>query len=63
MAAWTAAVSVGSILKDSAMQLTATSMESRSSAVRVPSLVEAERKSQMASARRCLEVCWAAYIA
>jgi hypothetical protein len=56
-ALFTAALSEGSTLKDSAMQLTATSMESLSSAVRVPSVVEAERKSQMASARRCLEDC------
>lgn len=60
-ALFTAASSAGSTLKDSAMQLTATSMESLSSAVRVPSVVEVERKSQMASARRCLGVCWAAW--
>lgn len=57
MAAWTAEESVGSTLNDSAMQLMATSMESLSSAVRVPSVVLVERKSQMASARRCLEAC------
>lgn len=55
MAAWTAGLSAGSTLKDSAMQLMATSMESLSSAVRVPSVDDVERKSQMASARRCLE--------
>lgn len=60
-ALFTAASSAGSTLKDSAMQLTATSMESLSSAVRVPSVVEVERKSQMASARRCLGFCWAAW--
>lgn len=42
------------------MQLTATSIESASSAERVPSLTEAFRKSQIASARRCLE--FVAYI-
>lgn len=56
MAEATAAGSEGSTLKESAMQLMATSMESLSSAVRVPSVVEVVRKSQMASARRCLEV-------
>lgn len=56
-----AASSAGSTSKDSAMQLTATSMESLSSAVRVPSVVEVRRNSQMASARRCLGVCWAAW--
>lgn len=56
-ALFTAASSAASTLKDSAMQLMATSMESLSSAVRVPSVVEVERKSQMASARRCLGVC------
>lgn len=55
MASATAVLSVGSTLKASAMQLTATSMESWSSAARVPSVTEVERKSQMASARRCLE--------
>lgn len=38
------------------MQLMAMSIESFSSAVRVPSVSEVERKSQMASARRCLGV-------
>lgn len=56
MASDTAALSVGSILKDSAMQLTATSMDSWSSAGSVPSVTELVRKSQMASARRCLDV-------
>ena len=55
----TAALSAGSTLNDSAMQLMATSTESLSSAaVRVPSDAEVLRKSQMASARRCLEVSW-----
>jgi len=52
----TAAWSVGSTLKASPMQLMATSIESFSSAWRVPSVSELERKSQMASARRCLGV-------
>lgn len=56
MASATAALSVGSTLKDSAMQLTATSMDSWSSAGSVPSVTEVERKSQMASARRCFDV-------
>jgi hypothetical protein len=56
MADCTAALSEGSTLKDSLMQLMAMSIESFSSAVRVPSVSEVERKSQMASARRCLGV-------
>jgi hypothetical protein len=46
----------GSTLKESEMQFRATSMLSASSGERVPSLVEEERKSQMARARRCLVV-------
>ena len=38
------------------MQLMAISMESFSSACSVPSVREVLRKSQIASARRCLEV-------
>lgn len=56
MAEATAALSEGSTLKDSAMQLTATSTLSLSSAVRVPSVVEVVRNSQMARASFCLEV-------
>lgn len=48
----------GSTLKVSAMQLTATSMDSASSGVRVPSVVDLVRKSQIARARRCLGVAW-----
>ena len=48
--------SVGSTLKDSEMHDWATSMDSRSSSVRVPSVREVERKSIIASARRCLVV-------
>lgn len=55
MASAKAFLSVGSTLKASAMQLTATSTESWSSAERVPSVTEVVKKSQMASARRCLE--------
>ncbi len=43
-------------MKDSAMQLIATSIESLSSAGSVPSDSEVERKSQMARARRCFDV-------
>lgn len=52
---------MGSTLKDSEMQLMATSMESLSSLVRVPSEAAVVRKSQIASARRCLfvDVAWA----
>lgn len=56
MASDTAALLEGSTLKASAMQLTATSMDSCSSAGRVPSVTEEDRKSQIASARRCLDV-------
>lgn len=56
MASDTAALLEGSTLKDSAMQLMATSMESWSSAGSVPSVTEVDRKSQIASARRCLDV-------
>lgn len=56
VAAETAAGSVGSTLKDSPMQLMATSMLSLSSAERVPSVREVDRKSQMARARRCFVV-------
>ena len=56
MASETAALSDGSILKDSAMQLIATSIESWSSAGRVPSVTDVDRKSQIASARRCFDV-------
>lgn len=55
--AWeTAALSDGSTPKASLMQLMAMSIESLSSACRVPSVSDFERKSQMASARRCLDV-------
>ena len=55
--AWeTVALSEGSTPKASPMQLMAMSTESFSSAWRVPSVSEVERKSQMASARRCLGV-------
>jgi hypothetical protein len=47
---------VGSTLKHSEMQVCATSMDSRSSSVRVPSVREVFRKSIMESARRCLVV-------
>lgn len=60
--AWeTAAWSEGSTPKASPMQLMAMSIESFSSAWRVPSLSDLERKSQIASARRCFVVaaCWA----
>ena len=50
MASW------GSTLKDSLMQLAATSIDSRSSGVRVPSVREVLRKSIIESARRCLVV-------
>lgn len=56
MAVETAALSVGSTPKASPMQLMAMSIESFSSAWRVPSVREVERKSQMASARRCFGV-------
>lgn len=46
----------GSTLKVSAMQFTATSMDSASSEERVPSVVDLVRKSQIASARRCFGV-------
>ena len=55
MASRIAAVSVGSTWKLSAMQDWATSMDSVSSGVSVPSLREVERKSMMARARRFLE--------
>ena len=48
--------SVGSTLKDSEIQVVATSMESRSSSVRVPSVREVVRKSIIERARRCLVV-------
>ena len=48
--------SVGSTLKDSEMQVQATSMESRSSSVRVPSVREVVRKSIIERARRCFVV-------
>lgn len=51
----TAALSAGSTLKASAIQLLAISMLSASSAVRVPSLREVERKSIIDSARRFFE--------
>lgn len=55
--AWdTAALSAGSTPKVSDMQFTAMSTESLSSACRVPSVRHVERKSQIASARRCLDV-------
>jgi hypothetical protein len=47
---------VGSTLKDSEMHVVATSMESRSSSVRVPSVREVFRKSIIERARRCLVV-------
>lgn len=56
MASETAALLEGSTLKDSAIQLTATSIDSWSSAGSVPSVTEVDRKSQIASARRCLDV-------
>jgi len=49
------ALLVGSTWKVSAMQEVATSMDSASSGVRVPSLSEVERKSIMARVRRFLE--------
>jgi hypothetical protein len=55
--AWdTAALSLGSTPKASPMQLMAISTLSFSSACRVPSVSDVERKSQIASARRCLDV-------
>lgn len=48
--------SVGSTLKDSEIQDCATSIDSRSSSERVPSVKEVLRKSMIASARRCLVV-------
>lgn len=48
--------SVGSTLKDSEMQVVATSMESRSSSVNVPSVSEVLKKSIIDRARRCLVV-------
>ena len=62
MAADMAALSVGSTWNASEMQLTATSIESLSSACRVPSVNDEDRKSQIASARRCLEVVYAARV-
>ena len=56
MAEETAEGSDGSTLKDSPMQLMATSMLSLSSPERVPSVKEVDRKSQIASARRCFVV-------
>lgn len=55
--------SVGSTLKDSAMQEVATSMLSRSSSVRVPSVREVVRKEIMERARRCLVVAMVATLA
>jgi hypothetical protein len=54
-ASLTAALSLGSTLKASAIQELATSTFSASSAVRVPSFREVERKSIMDSARRFFE--------
>ncbi len=48
--------SVGSTLKDSEMQVVATSIESRSSSVSVPSVREVVRKSIIERARRCFVV-------
>jgi hypothetical protein len=48
-------LSVGSTLKDSAMQDWAISMDSASSGVRVPSLREVERNSMIERARRCFD--------
>ena len=48
--------SCGSTLKDSLMQLVATSMDSRSSEVSVPSVSEVLRKSIIDRARRCFVV-------
>ena len=48
--------SVGSTLNDSAIHDCATSTDSRSSSVRVPSVREVLRKSIIESARRCLVV-------
>ena len=50
-----AGLSFGSTLKASAMQDEATSTDSLSSAVRVPSLSDVVKKSIMAKARRFLE--------
>ena len=47
---------MGSTLKDSEMQVVATSIESRSSSVRVPSVRDVVRKSIIERARRCLVV-------
>jgi hypothetical protein len=54
-ASLTAALSLGSTLKASAIQELATSTFSASSEVRVPSFSEAERKSIMDRARRFFE--------
>ena len=54
-ASLTAALSLGSTLKASAIHELATSMLSALSALRVPSFSEVERKSIMDSARRFLE--------
>jgi len=51
-----AALSVASTLKHSDMQFWAISMLSASSELRVPSFRELDRKSMIASARRCLVV-------
>ena len=55
MASCIADLLVGSTWKVSAMQDWATSMDSASSGVRVPSFREVERKSMIARARRFLE--------
>jgi len=47
---------VGSTLKESEIQVQATSMDSRSSSVRVPSVREVVRKVIMERARRCFVV-------
>ena len=48
--------SLGSTLKESLMQELATSIDSRSSSVRVPSEREVLRKSMIERARRCFVV-------
>lgn len=51
-----ASLSEGSTPKAPLMQLMAISISSLSSACRVPSVRDVERKSQIASARRCFDV-------
>ncbi len=55
MASCIATVSVGSTWKMSAMHVWATSIDSASSEVRVPSFIDVERKSMIARASRFLD--------